>query len=80
MSVTAVSPGAAGAEGPGATALRALRTFSTAAASIAAVMLLLTLFCQWKGSAMGRAFTADPKVTGVGTGYLRRVDLKALRP
>ncbi len=52
---------------------RVRRTFSTAAASIAAVMLLLTLFCQWKGSAMVRAFTTDPKVIGVGTEYLHIV-------
>ncbi|HSN22010.1 MAG TPA: MATE family efflux transporter [Usitatibacter sp.] len=50
---------------------RVRETFRAAASAVAALMFVVTLACQWKAEAMVRAFTSDPAVIAVGTGYLR---------
>jgi putative MATE family efflux protein len=49
---------------------RVRRTFTAAAIAISAVMVVLTLLCQWKGEALVGVFTSDPAVIGVGAQYL----------
>jgi len=50
---------------------RVRETFRVAAFASCAVMAALTLFCQWQGQWLIRAFTGDSAVIDVGTEYLR---------
>jgi putative MATE family efflux protein len=50
---------------------RVRATFGSAAIMGAAVMLLLTLFCQWQPAWFIERFTKDPDVVAVGAEYLR---------
>ena len=50
---------------------RVRETFRMAAILCAAVMLVLTLVCQWRADWFIRWFTADPAVVEVGAQYLR---------
>jgi Na+-driven multidrug efflux pump len=50
---------------------RVRATFVAAAVSSCAVMITLTLLCQWQAATMIRVFTDDPAVITVGAEYLR---------
>ena len=50
---------------------RVRSTFGHAAVFGSAIMLLLTLFCQWRPELLVRFFTSDPRVVAVGADYLR---------
>jgi putative MATE family efflux protein len=50
---------------------RVRETFRSAAILGSAIMLLLTLFCQWKPEWLVHGFTSDAAVIAVGAGYLR---------
>jgi putative MATE family efflux protein len=50
---------------------RVRETFRSAAVLGSAIMLLLTLVCQWRPQALVGAFTTDPAVIAVGADYLR---------
>ena len=50
---------------------RVRATFRVAAFASCAIMLLLTLICQWQGQWLIRAFTDDGAVIEVGVEYLR---------
>ena len=50
---------------------RVRATFATAAIACCTVMAFLTLFCQWEGELLVRAFTKDADVIAVGADYLR---------
>jgi putative MATE family efflux protein len=50
-------------------------TFRATAYMSSAVMLLLTLLCQWRADFFIRLFTHDPAVVEVGAGYLQIVSL-----
>lgn len=49
---------------------RVRETFRSAAIASCAVMGLLTLFCQWEGESLIRAFTKDPEVIAVAAQFL----------
>jgi putative MATE family efflux protein len=49
---------------------RVRQTFVASALSSSAIMLVLTLFCQWQGALLIRAFTPDEEVIRVGAQYL----------
>jgi len=51
-------------------AARVRSTFRTAALLGSAVMMMLTLLCQWRGDRLVGAFTTDPEALAVGTGFL----------
>ena len=51
-------------------AARVRETFRAAAICSSAVMLVLTLFCQWQGEWLIRIFTADDAVITVGAEFL----------
>lgn len=48
-------------------------TFRDAAISSSAIMLALTLFCQWQGERLIRAFTGDAEVIRVGAQFLHTI-------
>ncbi len=50
---------------------RVRETFRSAAILGSAIMVLLTLFCQWKPEWLVHGFTSDAAVIAVGAGYLR---------
>jgi putative MATE family efflux protein len=50
---------------------RVREAFGFAAVTGGAIMVLLTLFCQWAASAMVSAFAADPGARAIGAEYLR---------
>ena len=50
---------------------RVRQTFRSAAWMISLVMLLLTLFCQWRPQLLIELFSADPAVIAVGAPYLQ---------
>jgi putative MATE family efflux protein len=50
---------------------RVRATFRHAALVGSAIMLLLTLFCQWRPELLVHVFTSDPPVIAVGADYLR---------
>lgn len=50
---------------------RVRETFRSAAILGSAIMLALTLFCQWKPEWLVHGFTSDPAVIAVGVDYLR---------
>jgi putative MATE family efflux protein len=50
---------------------RVRETFRVCATASCAVMAALTLFCQWRGEALVRLFTADAEVIAFGADYLR---------
>jgi putative MATE family efflux protein len=50
---------------------RVRATFRSAAVLGSAIMLLLTLLCQWRPEWFIRGFTADADVIAVGSGFLR---------
>ena len=50
---------------------RVRETFRSAAIVGSAIMVLLTLFCQWKPEWLVHGFTSDAAVIAVGAGYLR---------
>jgi putative MATE family efflux protein len=52
-------------------AQRVRETFRTAIVAIIAIMVTLTLLCQWKAPLLVRAFTSDPHVIEVGSEYLK---------
>lgn len=66
----AVAPMAGQNFGAGALA-RVRATFRHAALLGSALMLVLTLLCQWKPEVLIRIFTSDAEVVGVGTQFLR---------
>jgi len=51
-------------------AVRVRETFRAAAICSSAAMLVLTLFCQWKGDWLIRIFTSDEAVVRVGAEFL----------
>lgn len=50
---------------------RVRETFRATALATCAVMLALTLMCQWASALLVSGFTADPAVIGFGADYLR---------
>jgi len=52
-------------------ASRVRRTFVDGALLSCGLMLLLTLFCQWRPESLVGFFTADPATLAFGTGFLR---------
>jgi putative MATE family efflux protein len=52
---------------------RVRETFVATAVSCSIVMAALTLFCQWQGALLVRAFTGDPEVIRVGTQFLQTI-------
>ena len=52
-------------------AQRVRETFRTATIAIIIIMLIMSLLCQWKATALVRAFTSDPQVIDVGAHYLK---------
>ena len=50
---------------------RVRETFRVTAAASCAVMLALTLLCQWRGEALVRFFSTDAEVIAFGAEYLR---------
>ncbi|GAA0708859.1 MATE family efflux transporter [Dokdonella soli] len=50
---------------------RVRETFRNAALLGSSIMLLLTLFCQWRPEWLVHGFTSDPAVIAVGADYLR---------
>ena len=66
----AVAPLAGQNAGAGLLA-RVRTTFSHAAMLGSVLMLLLTLFCQWRPELLVHFFTSDPPVIAVGADYLR---------
>ncbi|MBO9664121.1 MATE family efflux transporter [Dokdonella sp.] len=66
----AVAPMAGQNFGAGSLA-RVRATFRHAALLGSALMLVLTLFCQWKPEVLIHGFTADPEVIQVGAEFLR---------
>jgi putative MATE family efflux protein len=51
-------------------AARVRETFRDAALSSSAIMLSVTLLCQWQGETFVRAFTSDPKIVEFGAQFL----------
>lgn len=49
---------------------RVRKTFSSAAIASCAIMFTMTLFCQWQGEAMVRAFTSDAAVIAVAAQFI----------
>jgi putative MATE family efflux protein len=54
-------------------ASRVRETFRSALLIGSAIMVALTLFCQWRPDLLMRPFTTDPQVIAVGAQYLRIV-------
>ena len=50
---------------------RVRRTFADGALLSCGLMLLLTLFCQWRPASLVGFFTTDPQTIEFGTGFLR---------
>ncbi len=50
---------------------RVRATYRTAVSTLSGLMLLLTLFCQWRPDLMIMGFTDDPDVIAVGAEFLR---------
>lgn len=50
---------------------RVRATYRTAVGTLSSLMLLLTLFCQWRPELLIAGFTDEPPVIAVGAGFLR---------
>ena len=54
---------------------RVRQTFRTAMGTLSALMLVLTVFCQWRPDALISFFSDDPAVIEAGAGFLRIISL-----